>query len=54
MTVEEFRSAYSLAESEARRLFKISGPSAVDLQALMNAKVQRAGVVQVKVPSTHD
>lgn len=41
-SVEEFAEAYNLPESEATRLFKLSGPSRVDLDMLMRVKALKA------------
>lgn len=41
-TLEEFQFAYSLSDTDAARLYRISGPSRVDLDALMQAKAEKA------------
>lgn len=41
-TVEEFAAVYNLPEDEAARLFRLSGPSRVDLDMLMRVKAIKA------------
>lgn len=41
LTLEQFRTMYALSEDEAARIFKRAGPSSVDLQSVMRAKLAR-------------
>ncbi len=40
ISLEEFTARYSLAPEEAKRLFSRFGPSAIELELLMQAKVR--------------
>ncbi|MDO9418493.1 hypothetical protein [Pararhizobium sp.] len=40
-TLEQFRDKYSLSDDDAQRIFKVGGPSSLNLDAVMKAKAER-------------